>query len=479
MADVFLSYKREDRARAKEIADAIEKHGYSVFFDAEIGVGESWNTRIEREVNAAKCVVVLWSERSSNSATGEWVHNEARLGKSRAILAPAFIGDCEAPLEFSSVQAADLRNWRGDVSEAEWVRFVSRVGELVQREPKKLRAQPWRRRWVRIAAALVLVGVIAGTVAYYRPWEQGARASGNGVGGGVTTAAAPERAWEALGQLLALGDCDGLDQEVQRLGATYSEIADVGPIKVRECRRMLAGVALAPTAGTEAPATNDGASASPAPTAPLVTNADEPSFFATLARGDRSAATLADIRRIAAEFELETPVLGAVVDVESNPQGAFAPDGRPVILFEPHLFSRRTNRQYDASHPNVSYANWGARPYPRTQEDRWAQLAEAYELDREAALASTSWGRFQILGLNYAAAGFDSPSAMVAFLAQSDANNIVVAARFIRSNNLVDELQRRDWEGFARNYNGAGQAARYGRQLAEAYTRLSTAESAN
>lgn len=476
MADVFLSYKREDRARAKEIADAIEKHGYSVFFDAEIGVGESWNTRIEREVNAAKCVVVLWSERSVNSATGEWVHNEARLGKARAILAPAFIGDVPAPLEFSSVQAADLRNWRGDVSEAEWVRFIGRVGELVQREPKRVGAQPWRRRWVRVAAALLIVGGLTATVAYYRPWEQDGEQAASAAtgGGGATSPAPPARIWDDLARLSALGDCEGLSEEITRLGATYTEIADIGPIKVRECRLMVAQATspeapttTAPTTTTEErpqSSTSSGAAA-PAPAAP--------GFFDALARGDRLPHDSADVRRIAAEFGVEPAVLAAVIEVESAPLGTFGADGRPVILFEPHIFSRRTNRRYDASHPAVSYPTWGGRPYPRTQADRWAQLQEAYALDPENALASASWGRFQIMGMNHAAAGFESPGAFVTFLSQSDANNIVAMMRFVRSNNLLDELVRKDWEGFARGYNGSGQVERYGRMLGEAYARAS------
>jgi hypothetical protein len=33
MSDIFLSYKSEDRPRAKVIAEALERHGYSVWLD--------------------------------------------------------------------------------------------------------------------------------------------------------------------------------------------------------------------------------------------------------------------------------------------------------------------------------------------------------------------------------------------------------------------------------------------------------------
>ncbi|OOV89142.1 hypothetical protein MF4836_34345 [Pseudomonas sp. MF4836] len=44
-------------------------------------------------------------------------------------------------------------------------------------------------------------------------------------------------------------------------------------------------------------------------------------------------------------------------------------------------------------------------PYGRPQYER---LITAYRLDEEAALQACSWGKFQIMGFNYRAAGFDS-----------------------------------------------------------------------
>jgi hypothetical protein len=161
VADVFLSYKREDRARAKVIADAIAEHGYSVFYDADIDVGESWNRRIEQEISAAKCVAVLWSDVSANLEAGEWVHNEARKGKERRILAPAVIATCPIPLEFSGVQAADLRNGHGDPADQQWREFIERIGACVARPPVNLPSRPWRRAWVRWAAGTALVVIVA------------------------------------------------------------------------------------------------------------------------------------------------------------------------------------------------------------------------------------------------------------------------------------------------------------------------------
>lgn len=143
-----------------------------------------------------------------------------------------------------------------------------------------------------------------------------------------------------------------------------------------------------------------------------------------------------------------------------------------MILFEPHIFSRRTNRQYDASHPDISYRTWDASKYPRTQEGRWEQLKRAYALDPQNAIASASYGLFQIMGFNHTACGFPDAKAFVADMCKSQARQLKAFAAFVKTNNLADELVRKDWEGFAGGYNGSGQIERYGRLLREAYTEL-------
>jgi len=180
----------------------------------------------------------------------------------------------------------------------------------------------------------------------------------------------------------------------------------------------------------------------------------------------------ADYAAAAQRLGCETAVVQAVVQVESGPAGAFGPDGRPVILFEPHIFSRRTSRRFDATNPNVSYPTWDASKYPRTQALRYAQLREAFGLDAENAVASASWGLFQIMGFNHQLCGFPNATAFVIDMTKSQVRQLAAFEAFVRSNSLVDELQRKDWEGFARGYNGSGQVERYGRLLREAYERI-------
>jgi hypothetical protein len=194
-------------------------------------------------------------------------------------------------------------------------------------------------------------------------------------------------------------------------------------------------------------------------------------FIASLVAETRTPLSRDDYTAAAGRLGCEREAVQAVVEVESGASG-FAPDGKPLILFEPHIFSRLTARRFDASNPRVSYPTWDNSKYPRDQAGRYAQLREAYGLDPENAVASASWGRFQIMGMNFQRCGFTKATEFVADMAKSEVRQLAAFEAFVRSSGIMDELQRLDWEGFARVYNGPGQVERYGRLMREAYTRL-------
>jgi N-acetylmuramidase len=196
-----------------------------------------------------------------------------------------------------------------------------------------------------------------------------------------------------------------------------------------------------------------------------------PNFLASLRAQSQAHLSRADYELVAAQLGCEWEAIAAVAEVESGPLGGFAADGRPIILFERHLFSRKTNSAFDVSHPSVSNRTPGG--YPTGQDARWAQLAEAYALDGEAALQSASWGRFQVLGQNYPNLGMPNAHVYVAKLARSEKDQLEAFAGYARANNLADELARKDWAGFARGYNGPSYTQfQYDQKMASAYTRL-------
>jgi hypothetical protein len=113
MADIFISYARKDRSRVEPLAKALEKSGWSVWWDRTIPPGKTFDQAIEEAISAAKCVVVLWSQ---NSIKSDWVKEEAGIGKQRSILIPAKIDAVEPPLGFGYIQAADLTDWQSQLS---------------------------------------------------------------------------------------------------------------------------------------------------------------------------------------------------------------------------------------------------------------------------------------------------------------------------------------------------------------------------
>jgi hypothetical protein len=113
MAAIFLSYKRADAARAAQIVSLLEDEGLSVWWDTSLSAGERWDAVLEREINAAGCVVVIWSRSSVDSANAHWVHTEANRGLERGVLVPVIIEGVAPPFAFGLIQARDLSHWDG------------------------------------------------------------------------------------------------------------------------------------------------------------------------------------------------------------------------------------------------------------------------------------------------------------------------------------------------------------------------------
>jgi hypothetical protein len=127
--DIFLSYARQDRATALLFAERLREHGFSVWWDASLHSGETFDEVIERNLRDAKAVVVLWSRASVAS---RWVRAEATLADRRNKLAPAIIEPCDRPIIFELTHAAELSDWTGDASEPRWQNFVMDLRRLVE-----------------------------------------------------------------------------------------------------------------------------------------------------------------------------------------------------------------------------------------------------------------------------------------------------------------------------------------------------------
>jgi len=178
-----------------------------------------------------------------------------------------------------------------------------------------------------------------------------------------------------------------------------------------------------------------------------------------------------DFVQAAALLGCEAAAIKAVAEVESRASG-FNPDGSPVTLFEGHKFHQFTKGRFDDTHPTLSYAEWTRIHYGATWQDEQARLEIAITLDRPAALMSASWGKFQIMGFNHAAAGYVDLEAFVVDMCRTEREHLLAFCAFVKTNGLDDELRDRRWSDFALRYNGKSyKANRYDLKLAQAYAR--------
>jgi hypothetical protein len=163
--------------------------------------------------------------------------------------------------------------------------------------------------------------------------------------------------------------------------------------------------------------------------------------------------------------------LWSVLSVETKGFG-YLNDRRPQILFERHIFSKRTNRQFDKTHPDISNSKPGG--YGASGGHQYDRLQEAINLDRAAALESASWGIGQLMGFNCAQAGFADVESMVTAMMASENDQLLGMAKWVVKNNLDKPLAAHNWAGFAKGYNGANYAInQYDKKLAAAFSKYS------
>lgn len=173
----------------------------------------------------------------------------------------------------------------------------------------------------------------------------------------------------------------------------------------------------------------------------------------------------------AKDIGCEVACIKAVEEVESKGSG-FLADGKPMILFEPHIFWKELRKRgITPVVSDICYPKWLTKPYGKYSEQH-GKLERAAKIHREAALSSCSWGKFQIMGFNYKMCECSTLQDFINAMYKNEGEHLRLFVNYIQSAYLDDELREKDWEGFARQYNGAAYAKnRYDIKLAEAYNK--------
>jgi len=139
LADVVVSYKSDERGQAGYVVALLEAAGFTVWWDARLVAGTSYDTAILAEIDRAKAVLVCWSSASVHS---DWVRGEAKLAYETHKLVPVAFDPVRIPPPFSMLHTINLAGWRGAPGEAAWVEVIRQV---------RLRVDPSGRSAVNIA----------------------------------------------------------------------------------------------------------------------------------------------------------------------------------------------------------------------------------------------------------------------------------------------------------------------------------------
>lgn len=175
-----------------------------------------------------------------------------------------------------------------------------------------------------------------------------------------------------------------------------------------------------------------------------------------------------DLRDAANDLGVDLPSILAVAQTESKGAGFFS-DGSCTILFERHLMYQCLMRVKAAGvvnglmnrFPTVIDPKPGGYLLGIAEYNRFNLAAG---IDRNCALQSASWGMFQILGMNANFCGYSSVEAYVADMKTSEQLQLKAFVKFIKTyagGALWRALKAKDWQTFARIYNGPGNMADY------------------
>lgn len=193
--------------------------------------------------------------------------------------------------------------------------------------------------------------------------------------------------------------------------------------------------------------------------------------------------TLLDYEHAARTLGVDVATIRAVADVESRGSG-FMADGHPKVLFERHVMYRRVKAKFGQRKAdqlvqqfpdviNLSSGGYGTESAQPKRMDRAAAL-----IDRDCALESASWGKFQIMGYHWAAMGYPTLQTFINAMYRSEAEHLKAFVQYILKVDpaLLRAIKVKNWAEFARRYNGPGYAAnRYDIKMAEAHKKYSAA----
>jgi adenylate cyclase len=126
MAEIFVSYARQDEGKAKQVADALGSVGYRIWRDDELPPHRPYAEVIEERLGSAEAIVVLWSV---DAARSQWVRAEADVARNRGALIQGTLDGTVPPIPFNQIHCADLSS--ADPSRSgDWQKLMESIHSL-------------------------------------------------------------------------------------------------------------------------------------------------------------------------------------------------------------------------------------------------------------------------------------------------------------------------------------------------------------
>jgi hypothetical protein len=138
--DVFISYKREERAQSERVKRVLIAAGYTAVTDLNIGKNEEFSDAIDTMIRTATLTLVLWTEAS---ATSDWVRKEARLARDleKAGKRNRYLGvmvedvDLDLPSDLRGLQMVDIHD--GGLDEPGMAQLLDAAREVLGPEAQQ------------------------------------------------------------------------------------------------------------------------------------------------------------------------------------------------------------------------------------------------------------------------------------------------------------------------------------------------------
>jgi class 3 adenylate cyclase/tetratricopeptide (TPR) repeat protein len=150
MPKVFVSYGRPTLSQARLVAETLRGNGHEVWIDDQLLGHEAFTDVIEKQLDAADAVVVLWS---SGATASEWVRAEASRARRGGKLVQVRLERCSLPMPYDQIHCIDLSSWSGDYQAPAWRALLASLAAVTGEQRAALAPVAQRPFAAKLASA--------------------------------------------------------------------------------------------------------------------------------------------------------------------------------------------------------------------------------------------------------------------------------------------------------------------------------------